>query len=278
MQIRFGLDIKRRLTAVQRRAAGAVGGRIAAGRMVVERHALASAGTDMRRSGGRILCYHSLAQPRVWGVNDLTPNRFRQQLESALDAGYRFVPASEIVRTGGGPLDLSVTFDDGARSVLTEAAPILAALDIPFSLFVVSEWSEHGHKDSVLNWDEVSRVAELGGEIGNHSSTHPDFARLDKQQSLDEIGGAQVLIERRTGIRTSTFAIPLGKSTNWNPAADDAARELGYGVVYAQSEEMRPADTVPRSFVTRYDSPRVFDALLRGRYDAWEEWVAPVAR
>ena len=242
--------------------------------MLIERHAMATLPHGELRPNGRILCYHSLTQPE-WGVNDIAPARFRQQIEQALETGYRFVPAAELLRSGGGPRDLSITFDDGARSVLTVAAPILASYSIPFSLFVVSDWSEGGHRGLALSWDEVLRVAELGAEIGNHSSTHPDFGRLTKAQAFDEIGGAEELIERRTGIRTTTFAIPLGQSENWTPDADEAARALGYDVIYAQAEYTRPAGTVARTFVTKHDSRRVFDALLRGRYDRWEEWVWP---
>nr|WP_274636858.1 polysaccharide deacetylase family protein [Microbacterium bovistercoris] len=272
MQIRFGLGIRAKLAAAAR-----VGGDgVAAGRMFVERHALATTRTAPRRTSGRVLCYHSLAQP-AWGVNDVAPARFRQQLELALEAGYRFVPAAELARTGGGPRDLSITFDDGARSVLTTAAPILASYGIPYSLFVVSAWSEDGHRGMALSWDEICSLADQGAEIGNHSSTHPDFSTLSKDQALEEIGGASELIESRTGIRTTTFAIPLGQSANWTDDADDAARELGYDVIYAQAEETRRSGTVARTFVTRYDSPRIFSALLRGRYDRWEEWVSPTA-
>ena len=61
----------------------------------------------------------------AWGVNDVSPAQFRRQIELALREGYRFVAASEIGRTGGSPRDLAITFDDGLKSTLTIAAPIL---------------------------------------------------------------------------------------------------------------------------------------------------------
>jgi peptidoglycan/xylan/chitin deacetylase (PgdA/CDA1 family) len=268
VEIRFGLGIRARLAA----AGSGVRSTAEAARLFADRHALATFGRDTPRSAGRILCYHSVGQPR-WGVNDISTRRFQQQIEAALEAGYRFVPAAELVRTGGGPHDLSVTFDDGPRSVLTTAAPILASYGIPFSVFVVSGWSEDGLGGDALSWDEVTQLADLGAEIGNHSATHPDFSRIDKDRAVDEIGTAQELIETRTGIRTTTFAIPWGQSGNWPAHAHNAARELGYDVIYAQAEQTRAPDTVARTFVTRADSTRVFDALLRGRYDRWEEWI-----
>lgn len=268
MEIRFGLGIRARLAAL---ASDARGGAETA-RLFLDRQALTTFGRDSERSAGRILCYHSVGQPR-WGINDVGVGRFHRQIEAALDAGYRFVPAAELVRTGGGPRDLSITFDDGPRSILTAAAPILASYDIPFSVFVVSEWSEDGLGGDALSWADVTHLAELGAEIGNHSATHPDFSRIGKEQAAHEIGSARELIEKRTGIRTTTFAIPWGQSGNWPVRAHEAARELGYEVIYAQAEATRSAGTVARTFVTRADSPRIFDALLRGRFDRWEEWI-----
>ncbi|MFB8146053.1 polysaccharide deacetylase family protein [Microbacterium sp. NPDC056003] len=268
MEIRFGLGIRARLAA----GAAAAKGGVEAARLLIDRHTLASFGRDTPRAGGRILCYHSVGQPR-WGINDVGVRRFHRQIESALDAGYRFVPAAQLARTGGGPRDLSITFDDGPRSILTTAAPILASYGIPFSVFVVSGWSEDGLGGDALSWADVSRLAELGADIGNHSATHPDFSRIDKERALHEIGDAEELIAKRTGIRTTSFAIPWGQSRNWPADAHQAAQELGYDVIYAQAEQTRVPGTVARTFVTRVDSPRVFDALLRGRYDRWEEWT-----
>jgi peptidoglycan/xylan/chitin deacetylase (PgdA/CDA1 family) len=227
------------------------------------------------RSQGRILCYHSVGQP-LWGVNDVSPRQFRRHIELALEAGYRIVPASEIARTGGGPKDLAITFDDGLKSVLTNAAPILAEYDAPWSLFVVSDWAEGQHAwdaDVMLSWSEIERVAALGAEIGSHSVTHPNFGTLDPSRVADEIGQSRQVIAARTGILPTTFAIPFGQSGNWSPLAAAAARDAGYSTVYAQAEDTRPSATVARTFVTRWDTDRVFRAALTGAFDRWEEWV-----
>ncbi|HVR18194.1 MAG TPA: polysaccharide deacetylase family protein [Polyangiaceae bacterium] len=247
---------------------------VATARLCCERYALATFGRRRERHVGRILCYHSVGQP-AWGVNDVSPSEFRRHLELALSAGFRFVPASELARTGGGPKDLAITFDDGLKSVLSHAAPILAEYRVPWSAFVVSEWSEHGQgwpDGTFLNWNDVERLASLGAEIGSHSATHPDFKHLGLAQTQDELGVSRRMLKDRVGIETSSFAIPFGQSKNWPALAAKAARDVGYDVVYAQAEETRPAGTVARTFVTRFDSPRIFRALLGGTYDRWEEW------
>jgi len=257
------------------RRAGLRRAHVAAVRMRIERHALARFARPVERTTGRILCYHSI-DDAFTGVNDVTGVRFRRQIESALEQGYRFVPASVIALGGGGAKDLAITFDDGWISVATRAAEILGSYGIPWTLFIVTEWSSHSDewvRSRVVAWDSIERLASQGVEIGSHSRTHPDFGRITEAQMADELAGSRAEIGRRLGRMPSSFAIPLGQSMNWPAVATTMAREAGYGIVYAQAEATRPPDTIPRSFVTRFDSDRIFSALLRGAYDKWEEWA-----
>lgn len=243
-------------------------------RMFVERESMCLLGRCTRRNRGRILAYHSVGQP-LMGHNDVPPKLFRRQLEWATARGYRFVPASEIARTGGGPMDLAITFDDGLRSVMTEAAPILKDFAVPWSLFVVTDWSEGASPwttDEVLGWRDLERLAADGAEIGSHSATHPDFGKLDGPDVREELDRSREMIAARLGFAPTSFAIPLGQSANWTPAAMREAKAAGYDLVYAQAEETRSAGTIGRTFITRFDNTRVFSAALSGVFDRWEEW------
>ena len=247
---------------------------VAAARTCCERNVLAWTRKPAPRSVGRILCYHSVGQP-FFGVNDVSPERFRRHIELSLEAGHRFVQASEIVRTGGGEKDLAITFDDGMKSVFSTAAPILAEYKVPWSLFVVSDFAEQmadWQKKYFLGWKEIETLAAAGVEIGSHSATHPNFSELESTQVADELGRSRRTIEDRMGITTTSFAIPFGQSMNWPAMAARAAREVGYATVYAQAEETRPEGTVARTFVTGFDADRIFRSLLGGVFDRWEEW------
>jgi peptidoglycan/xylan/chitin deacetylase (PgdA/CDA1 family) len=251
---------------------------VAAARMYCERHLLATTSitaSTRPRSTGRILCYHSIGQTAS-GVNDVTPKRFRRQIELALSSGYQFVPPAQIACGGGSPRDLAITFDDGWTSVLSKAAPILHDYGIPWLVFVVTSWSDHQSgwaKESILPWRDIDHLIAQGAQIGSHSVTHPDFGAIDRIQMIEELRGSRETIQKRLGFAPTAFAIPYGQSMNWPAAANTIARDAGYGTVYAQAEETRPSGTIARTFVTRFDSDRIFNALLRGAYDRWEEWV-----
>jgi peptidoglycan/xylan/chitin deacetylase (PgdA/CDA1 family) len=248
---------------------------VEAARMLAERQALALAPSRRNKSGGRILCYHSVGQT-IMGVNDVAPDRFRRQIELALSLGYRFVPPGVIASGQGGERDLAVTFDDALRTVLTEADPILRANGVPYAVFVVSDWAEGKHdweQDRFLSWDELARMRESGVELGSHSATHRDFGKIDVDHARQEFEQSRQTIQERLAFTPESFAIPFGQSANWSQAVHAAAHEAGYKTIYAQAEETRPAGTVPRTFVTHFDDDRLFRALLRGAYDRWEEWT-----
>jgi peptidoglycan/xylan/chitin deacetylase (PgdA/CDA1 family) len=248
--------------------------RVSALRMCCERNVLAAVARN-NRARARILCYHSVGTP-AWGVNDVSPARFRRHVEVALEAGYRFVPAEQIAMTGGVAGELAITFDDGLKSVATNAAPILAEYGIPWTLFVVSGWTDgrHAFGDGVmLGWDDVVGAAQAGATIGSHSVTHPNFGRLDAYMIARELVESREAIQARTGLVPTSFAIPFGQSGNWSATAARLATEAGYRTIYAQSEERRPAATVARTFITSFDDDRIFRAALAGSFDQWEEWL-----
>lgn len=247
---------------------------LAEARLFWERQSLALVGKRRPRAGGRILCYHSIGQPE-FGVNDVHPARFRRHIELSLKAGYRFVRASEIAQSGGGPKDLAISFDDGLKSVSTAAAPILREYAIPYVLFAVSNWSDMKDTrwiDRALDWRDMERLLKDGAEVGSHSVSHPDFGKIDHQRAVDELCTSREVIRQRLGFAPDTFAIPFGQSMNWPAACAQSAREAGYRIVYAQAEETRPEGTVARTFVTKHDNDRIFRALLAGHFDRWEEW------
>lgn len=257
------------------KAAGLERRHVAAARMWGERNFLATFGKKRWKPQGRILCYHSIDEPEM-GVNDVSERQFRAQIALALKKGYAFVEPSKIARGHGKEHDLAITFDDGRRSVATHAARILAEYGIPWTLFVVTDWTDHTsayHQERIVSWKDLERLIELGVEIGSHSRTHPDFGKLDERHLTDELSGSRRIIEERLGFAPVSFAIPLGQSMNWTAAAASAARDAGYEIIYAQAEETRPDDTVPRTFVTNFDDPRVFSASLTGAFDRWEEWI-----
>ena len=248
------------------------------GRLCAERWALAgwqrAAGRPSPVRRGRILTYHSIGTPRC-GVNDLRPRDFERHLQIAVDDGWSFATPAEVIAEPDKP-QLALTFDDGMASVLANALPVLRHHGIPATAFVVTGWADGQIPDDwrriVLDWRGVSALQDGGMTVASHSVTHSDFGRLEPADARRELEVSRERLRRVLGVETSEFAIPLGQSPNWSPAAGLAAAEAGYTTLYAQCVNSRPEGTIARTFITRIDRPVLFRAALAGAYDNWEEW------
>jgi len=83
-----------------------------------------------------VLCYHAMS--RDWGAGfSATPDRLEAQIGSLLERGYEGATFSDAVNRPLAERTLAVTFDDSYRSVIELAAPVLARLGVPGTVFVI---------------------------------------------------------------------------------------------------------------------------------------------
>ena len=96
-----------------------------------------------------------------------------------------------------------ITFDDGYRSILTNALPILKEFGFSATLFVNIYFVErklperlYCHNWETLNWDEVRKLYEAGMLIGSHAVTHKKLTELNDEELKRELADSKELIER----------------------------------------------------------------------------------
>jgi peptidoglycan/xylan/chitin deacetylase (PgdA/CDA1 family) len=85
-----------------------------------------------------VLTYHACygqCPAEVASIDNLNPEWLYEHI-STLKKTVRFVPVDELAQCTVRKGVAAVTFDDGYRSVITEAMPVLVALDVPFTIFV----------------------------------------------------------------------------------------------------------------------------------------------
>jgi peptidoglycan/xylan/chitin deacetylase (PgdA/CDA1 family) len=190
------------------------------------------------RPGVRILVYH-------W-VFDHERERFAAQLRW-LAREFEPVSLSEAVarletgRVSG--RELTITFDDGFRSGLDNAAPLLGEHGFRACYFLVTDLvsaspervericRETLHLERVLEplgWDDAERLLDLGHEVGSHTRTHPSLVALAPDALAEELEGSRDEIERRLGAAPAHFAAPYGDRARFSSAVSDAARAAGY--------------------------------------------------
>jgi len=189
---------------------------------------------------GLILCYHNVvaADDDCAGCPGLHEPRarFERQMRWLADH-YHVVPLSEFIDrlTRGVSLrsTAALTFDDGYTGVFEHAVPVLNALRMPATVFIVADavgrstpfsWDESaGHR--AADWSVIRGALGRGIELGAHSCNHPSLPTLTDSQLAHEIVSSRAAIHDATATWPDCFAYPFG---HWDARVRDAVRSAGY--------------------------------------------------
>ncbi|SDR12356.1 Polysaccharide deacetylase [Pseudovibrio sp. Tun.PSC04-5.I4] len=170
----------------------------------------------MTAGDGVIFTLHRVlpASDRMFQPNkllEITPEFLRETVGQVRDAGYEFVSLEEGLRR----LELPraernkfavLTFDDGYKDNRDVAYPILKELNVPFTVFVTSEYSNH---NSELWWVILERlIADNDSLTIRHRSTSLVYPCATLEEKNEAFGAARDALicrlteeEQRSAIR-----------------------------------------------------------------------------
>lgn len=222
-----------------------------------------------------ILCYHSVDDSD--SLVSVRPAAFARQMAYLARLGYVVVGLDEALGTAQRGTQVAITFDDGYRSVLTEALPILRQHGFPATVFFATGFA--GRRADWIRRD-FPLLFEGGGPDGPQgcraavSARMPYYARLGEHAlveavaALQRIGGLPILDwdEART-LRDA--GIGFGSHTVTHPyltGCDDAA--LATELEQSRQAIERELDRPVTSFCYPYSDldPRVRDAVAVAGY------------
>lgn len=178
-----------------------------------------------------VLMYHVIADPppqAPWPQLYVSPAEFETQVAWLERQGFAAVTLSDVWANwhDGEPLPdrpVVLTFDDGHRSVATEALPALRRRGWPAVLNLKLANLEPGSFTAA----DVRRLLDAGWELGAHTITHPDLRTLDDAELEHEVAGSRAEISERFGVRVDFFCYPAGRYDGRVIAAVQRAGYLG---------------------------------------------------
>jgi glycosyltransferase involved in cell wall biosynthesis/peptidoglycan/xylan/chitin deacetylase (PgdA/CDA1 family) len=169
--------------------------------------------------GVRIFGYHRVADDK--DVYAVSPRKFREHMELIAASGatpIRLDAALDLLETPVEGRYVCVTFDDGYRDVLEHGLPVLEDLQIPATIFVITDVLEgrrsfdwHSPPPPALSVDDIPSVLASGlVDLQAHSMTHPRLTAIGDDQLEEEVAGAKVQLETHLPYRLTSFAYPAG--------------------------------------------------------------------
>ena len=235
-----------------------------------------AAPSDRVDSVNRILTYHSVGE-RTHDMN-VTCDQFRAQMEW-LATTQSVIRVADAAR---GEPGIAISFDDGYRDNLTNAAPVLESLDLPATVFVVAgclggflAHDEPIEANRLMSCDEIRALEAMGVEIGAHTLSHVRLAQVSEREQFHEIVESVKRLEACLGHRVSGFSYPYGSVLDYNALSIRIVREQGLEYAlsnrYGANGPARDRWALRRIWVDASDTLEVFQAKVDGRLDrmAW---------
>jgi peptidoglycan/xylan/chitin deacetylase (PgdA/CDA1 family) len=197
-----------------------------------------------------VLCYHACSAD--WSSPlAIRPNELREHVEVLRRGGYRFTTfadsakrfADSLKREGDRERVAAITFDDGYRSVLRDAKPVLDDLGVVATVFVpaglvgpqasavwssgLRKWIGTGDEAELrlMDWPELGELTAAGWEVGSHGMRHRRLTELPVAELDEEMQASKEVCERQLGLTCVSVAYPFGAT---NSDVEGAAARAGY--------------------------------------------------
>jgi peptidoglycan/xylan/chitin deacetylase (PgdA/CDA1 family) len=169
---------------------------------------------------------------------------------------------------------VAITFDDGFRSVLREAAPILRAHGFPATVFVPTSWigrrahwyDAAGCEVEIMTEEELLAARDAGIEVETHGAGHIDLGRATGAEAEEDVASSVEALVRLLGKAPRYLAYPYGSSSE---TAEEAARAAGLDAAFTVDRPAGGVFGIPRVGVTTLDGPLAYRMKTSGRYLRW---------
>ena len=233
-----------------------------------------------------VLAYHAIDDP----------DRFALQLDEIRRRSSALTVDEASAAARGGPMPpnaVVITFDDGDRTVLDVALPMLVERGLPAVVFVVSGVLD---SDAPLWFDEVRRLVRRGGVTNRAGGTPDDVCRsLKRLPDTDRLDAVDQLRRTASGdpIRTPQLTsaelrvlesngISIGNHTETHPCFSRCSFEKIHAEISRAHERLEAAlghAPIAFAFPDGDDDGRATAELRRLGYEAAflfdHRWVTP---
>ncbi len=210
-----------------------------------------------------VLGYHDFSETAKETAMRIRTSKFRQQMESIRQLGIPVISLQDYLAWRKGETAIPekailLTFDDGWKSVYTDAFPILKEFGYPYTVFLYKNYVDGGGK--ALSSSMIQEMLKAGASIGSHSVTHPypNVLKSYRKKGVDaydaflrkEMGESKRFLEARFDLKVCTYAYPGGY---YSQEMLPLAREFGYTdlftVLPGKVKRSTPGETVPRYMI-----------------------------
>lgn len=155
-----------------------------------------------------------------FGVSkDGKPHEISVESQNFFDSGK----LNAVTYDTSGEKSIYLTFDCGYENGYTgKILDVLKEKNVPAAFFCTCT-------DIRDNPELIARIINDGHIVGNHSTTHPSFAEIDRKQMAEEIAECDNFLREKFGYTSPFFRFPKGE---YSENALDLVNNMGYKCVF----------------------------------------------
>lgn len=167
-----------------------------------------------------ILMYHYVepwpgAADEVRKSLTVPPEAFATHMQYLADQGYVTVSLYDLLEALSNekplpPKAVVLTFDDGYRSLMDYALPVMQRYGFTGTVFVATELSDR-ELPAYLTWSQIKRLFTLGWRVEPITKTHTALGGQSRDKQVYEMLGSIETVEANLGVRPRFFAYPMGR-------------------------------------------------------------------
>lgn len=199
---------------------------------------------ELYRSKLPILMYHALSTDQRDALT-VAVEDFSKQLKWLSDRGYQSISLTQflefqegkIIKEALPPKPILLTFDDGYRSLVELALPLLKKYHFSACLFLTSSYvleREREEKSKYISLSELKHWISSGMEVALHTHSHPSLKVKNVAEVLEDLDREVEMLDKYQITYVRALAYPFGA----RPKATDKLNDLYQGL---QSREIRAA-------------------------------------
>jgi peptidoglycan/xylan/chitin deacetylase (PgdA/CDA1 family) len=196
-----------------------------------------------------VLLYHQFVPAGVhipaklqWTMNQ---DVFESEMKYIHDNGYHVVPMSDVIKfikhqITLPPGSVCITIDDGYKSAIVYAAPILKKYGYPWTFFIYPAFITVAEGKGAASWNDLLELQKEGIDIESHSMTHPILPKKGSKTPdeyaawlKNETAGAKEVLEQHMGKTITAFAYPYGE---YNKQVEQAVIDAGYESIFTVAD------------------------------------------
>lgn len=220
-----------------------------------------------------VLAYHAIGDvdPRADAHSLFTPVRAFARQMTLLASRRRVVPLERVVDGTAPRGSVALTFDDGYRSVLEHAVPVLEHLGLPSTMFMPTafvgdrnRWNGPTGLDlSIMSVGEMQECERRGMRIESHGHAHLDMRTTTPEDARADLVRSREVLAEHLGRMPELLAWPFRTGS---PAAQEVARGIGFRKAFSIDVLGDGPFAHPRVQISPQDGAPLFWLKTTGRY------------